>query len=34
MSKTNLNPIFIVTLAVIPLINVTKTLNEVVFWGF
>lgn len=33
MSKTNLNPIFIVTLAVIPLINVTKTLNEVVFLG-
>lgn len=33
MNRDTINPIFIITLAIIPLISVAKTLNEVVFLG-
>ena len=33
MTKDAINPIFIITLAIIPLLSVASTLNEVVFLG-
>ena len=33
MNKASINPVFVITMAVLPLVNVTQTLNEVVFLG-